>query len=257
MQKHQPDILQQRELVAAAEGRAARSDAKASVPVGVSPDVADAFEAQRKKASVDRQRDLLKQTIHQTTHALARFFLEIDANHKQFQAARKLRERAQAKLDETRAAYEEGKTGFTIDRLLDAVVQYADAVVQEAQFKCSYNTALAALEEAKGTLLAERGVVVLDSKPRGAAAKGEGMALMPRIVEDPRTGVIGIDFDVKKAAFAPPAAGTPKHVAPDIDAQTSSPTTSGRAIRYDISLEGVPIPIQLKGIVSFGTPAGR
>ena len=58
---------------------------------------------------------------------------------------------AQIRLESARAYYEEGRTGFTIDRLLDAVSQYANAIAQEAQFKASYNTSIAALEEAKGT----------------------------------------------------------------------------------------------------------
>ncbi|HEU5117649.1 MAG TPA: hypothetical protein VFT74_13480, partial [Isosphaeraceae bacterium] len=40
------------------------------------------------------------------------------------------------------------------DRYLDAVNRWASAVAQEADFKNRYNTAIAALEETKGTLLA-------------------------------------------------------------------------------------------------------
>ena len=219
--------------------------------MGLPSDVADAFEAQRGRATVDRQRESLKQVIHQTTHSLARFFLEIDANHKQFQVARKLREQGQIRLDRARASFEEGKADTSVDRLLDAIVQYADAVVQEAQYKCSYNTSLAALEEAKGTLLAERKILVV-ARPRESAAKAAGVASTPRLVESPPTGIFGIDLDVKPAAFAAPADATSEPIAPKAD----SPAPSGRVIRYDIALEGGPVPVQLKGTVSFGAPGG-
>ncbi len=116
-----------------------------------------------------RQKAFLQQVVHQTTHSLARFFLEVDANFKQFKTAQRLRQAAQIRLESARAYYEEGRTGFTIDRLLDAVSQYADAIAQEAQYKTSYNTSIAALEEAKGTLLAYDNIAVNEGpSPRKA-----------------------------------------------------------------------------------------
>ena len=99
-----------------------------------------------------KQRAYLQQVVHQTTHSLARFFLEVDANYKQFKTASRLRAAAAQRLEAQRAFYEEGR--ITIDRYLDAVSQYASAVAQEAQFKTTYNISIVALEEAKGTLLA-------------------------------------------------------------------------------------------------------
>ncbi len=97
-----------------------------------------------------RARAYLQQVVHQTTHSLARFFLEIDANYKQFKTASRLRAAAAQRLDAQRAYYEEGR--ITIDRFLDAVSQYATAVATEAQYKTTYNISIVALEEAKGTL---------------------------------------------------------------------------------------------------------
>ena len=42
---------------------------------------------------------ILQQVVHQTTHSLARFFLEIDANYKQFKTASRLRAAAALRLD--------------------------------------------------------------------------------------------------------------------------------------------------------------
>jgi len=107
-----------------------------------------------------RARAYLQQVVHQTTHSLARFFLEIDANYKQFKAAARLRKQAAIRLDAQRAFYEEGR--ITIDRFLDAVSQYATAVATEAQYKTTYNISIVALEEAKGTLLAYDNIAVAE-----------------------------------------------------------------------------------------------
>jgi hypothetical protein len=114
-----------------------------------------------------RSRAYLQQVVHQTTHSLARFFLEIDANYKQFKTASRLRAAAAQRLDAQRAYYEEGR--ITIDRFLDAVSQYATAVATEAQYKTTYNISIVALEEAKGTLLAYDNISVAEGPhPRKA-----------------------------------------------------------------------------------------
>ncbi len=114
-----------------------------------------------------RSRAYLTQVVHQTTHSLARFFLEIDANYKQFKTASRLRAAAAQRLDAQRAYYEEGR--ITIDRFLDAVSQYATAVATEAQYKTTYNISIVALEEAKGTLLAYDNIAVAEGpQPRKA-----------------------------------------------------------------------------------------
>jgi outer membrane protein TolC len=114
-----------------------------------------------------RARAYLQQIVHQTTHSLARFFLEIDANYKQFKTASRLRAAAAQRLDAQRAYYEEGR--ITIDRFLDAVSQYATAVATEAQYKTTYNISIVALEEAKGTLLAYDNIAVAEGPwPRKA-----------------------------------------------------------------------------------------
>lgn len=107
-----------------------------------------------------RQRAFLQQIVHQTTHSLARFFLEVDANYKQFKTASRLRAAAAQRLEAQRAFYEEGR--IPIDRYLDAVSQYASAVANEAQFKTTYNISIVALEEAKGTLLAYDNIAVAE-----------------------------------------------------------------------------------------------
>jgi outer membrane protein TolC len=135
-----------------------------AMPIGFRAPLANTRQAQYQLL---RQRAFLQQIVHQTTHSLARFFLEVDANYKQFRSAQRLRAAAQVRLEAARAQYEEGR--LTIDRLLDSVNQYANAIAQEAQYKTTYNTSIAALEEAKGTLLAYDNIAVAEGpSPRKA-----------------------------------------------------------------------------------------
>jgi outer membrane protein TolC len=122
-----------------------------------------------------RQRAYLQQIVHQQTHSLARFFLEVDANYKLFKTAGRNRLAASTRLEAQRAEYEVGRV--PIDRYLEAVAEWANAVAQEAQFKTSYNTSIAALEEAKGTLLAYNNVAV-EEGPQPAKAYLQARDLM-------------------------------------------------------------------------------
>jgi outer membrane protein TolC len=134
------------------------------MPLGMRAPLANTRQAQY---TLLKQRAYLQQIVHQTTHSLARFFLEVDANYKQFKTASRLRAAAAQRLEAQRAFYEEGR--ITIDRYLDAVSQYASAVAQEAQFKTTYNISIVALEEAKGTLLAYDNIGVAEGPhPRKA-----------------------------------------------------------------------------------------
>ena len=134
-----------------------------------------------------RQRAFLQQIVHQTTHSLARFFLEVDANYKQFKTASRLRGAAAQRLQAQQAYYEEGR--ITIDRFLDAVSQYAQAVAQEAQFKTTYNISIVALEEAKGTLLAYNNIAVAEGPhPRKAYVQARDIQDAHRKIPIPHDG---------------------------------------------------------------------
>lgn len=117
-----------------------------------------------------RQRAFLQQTVHQSTHNLARFFLEVDSNFKSYKSAGRARAAAARRLEVQRARYEVGE--ITIDRYLDAVNRWANQVASEAEFKTAYNTAIITLEEAKGTLLAYNNIAVMEG-PYPAKAYGQ------------------------------------------------------------------------------------
>ncbi|WP_233578945.1 TolC family protein [Tautonia sociabilis] len=135
-----------------------------SMPIGFRGPLAETRQAQY---ALLRQRAFLQQTVHQSTHALARFFVEVDSNYKLLKVAGQLREAAERRLEAQEAFFEAGT--INIDRYLDAVNRWSNAVATEAQFKTSYNTAIAALEEAKGTLLAYNNIAVAEGpQPRKA-----------------------------------------------------------------------------------------
>ncbi len=144
----QPDIEAARRALADAEFRATLS---AAARPDHQPDEAD-------RAAVAKRKDVLQAVVHRATHTLARFFLEADANFKQVETAQRLNKASRDRLAAQQAFYDEGRV--SIDRLLDAVGQFGNAVAQEAQFVASYNTSLAAFEEARGTILAYEGIAL-------------------------------------------------------------------------------------------------
>jgi outer membrane protein TolC len=133
-----------------------------------------------------------RQIFHQTTHSLARFFLEVDANYKQYDAAKRVQAAAAKRVDVQRANYEEGR--ITVDRLLNAINQNDLAIANEARYKTMYNISLAALSEAKGTLLADRNIV---------AAEGPKPVRPVQIAREPRFAI-----NIKASPFAAPGIET-------------------------------------------------
>jgi outer membrane protein TolC len=112
-----------------------------------------------------RSRAFLKIVVHQTTHSLARGFLEVDSGFKCYAAAQRSRLEAEKRLEAQRIYWEEGR--ITADRFLDAVDQYAAGVTTENLCLANYNTAIAFLSECKGTLLADRNIMVVEPSAEG------------------------------------------------------------------------------------------
>ncbi len=218
MLEKQPDIVRQKSLVKQAE----------------------AAEAEDGMARQERARAFLEQVIRQTTHSLARFFLEIDANYKQYKTASRLRAAAALRLDSQRAQYDEGR--ITIDRFLDAVSQYATAVATEAQYKTAYNISIVALEEAKGTLLEHEQVsVVASSRPATAVPRDTAATLAshePQVMAPPP---------------APPGPIAPTPVTPTvgnaIPPKDAGPSTEARSktVSFHFTIGTGPKPIEIRG----------
>jgi RNA polymerase sigma factor (sigma-70 family) len=219
MLKKQPDITRQKSLMKEAE-RAGISAARQA-----------------------RQKEYLKQIVHQTTHSLARFFLEIDAKYKQFQTASRLRNAAQTLLESQQPDYEKGR--ITVDQMMDAVSQWATAVATEAQYKSTYNTSIVALEEVKGTLLDYLQIAIEDSPKADAAVKAGGepgavtrAALEPLLVSTPaQSGPVALPPDSQ------PSAPTP------LRAQEAGPTAAagGQTVSFHFTIGRGSKPVEIRG----------
>jgi outer membrane protein TolC len=111
-----------------------------------------------------RARARQRQVFDQTTRSLARSFLEVDSSYERYAAARRLKAAAGKRLEAQRGFYDNGR--ITLDRVLDAVEQSALAIATEARHKAAYIVSLADLSAAKGTLLADRNIVVAEGPKR-------------------------------------------------------------------------------------------
>jgi RNA polymerase sigma factor (sigma-70 family) len=158
-----------------------------------------------KHMQITQQETELKQTVHQQTHSLARFFLEIDAKYKQLQAAKRLSASATKRLDLQRTNHEAGR--ITIDRFLDSVRLHATAVATEAQYKTTYNISIVALKEAKGTLLEDYGIAVVEGikQPRNPVANSKPDHRIKKATsEKPPTSMSDSDSEPIAPVAAPP-----------------------------------------------------
>ena len=219
----QPNITQQRMMVCAAGLRylVARGPALLS-HLGLRPeDAATTGDAQHALSSLRHEQALLQDVVHQTTHSLARLFLEVDANYKQLKTASRLRAAAAQRLEAQRAFYEEDR--IPIDRYLDAVAQHASAAAQEAEFQTNYNVSLIALEEGKGTLLAYRHVAI--QEPIAAAERQATSSVAPARTVDP---------DVKQTGA---------------ETEPSPAPAPARNVSFDITI-GEVRPIRVRGTIS-------
>jgi outer membrane protein TolC len=223
------------------------------MPLGRSP----LTNARQSQYVLLRARAYYQQVVHQTTHSLARFFLEIDANYKQLRTATRLRQAAAQRLDAQRAYYEEGR--ITIDRFLDAVSQYTTAVATEAQYKATYNISIIALEEAKGTLLAYDNVVLADGPYPGKASPAQparaDLANGHAIAQDNQVKTASFESEKPKKIEVPPA----KTQSSTDPAKTAKPAKS-QTWTFSISI-GSDNPLQIKGTITSSdaapAPAGH
>jgi RNA polymerase sigma factor (sigma-70 family) len=222
MLEKQPDIVQARELVSQAEG-----------VVPAPPPIPAAGTGERTKL-IERQKANLWQVIRETTHSLGRFFLEIDASYKQFRTASQVRAAAGERLEAQRAEYEAGR--IPAERFFDAVAQYTAAVASEAQYKATYNISMAAVEEAKGTLLEFDKIIVTDA-PEGKNA----------------SQVARSDGAVKPASHQPEPLG-PAPVSPGGPAaptratdETAKPDSAGKTYSFHLTIGSGPRPFEIPG----------
>jgi hypothetical protein len=203
----------------------------------------------------EHEQNHLQQLTHERTHMLVRCFLEIDANYKQFRTAARLRAAAAQRLDAQRAYYEEGR--ITLDRFLDAVSQHATAVATESQYKATYNIYVAALGEAKGTLLADCGIVVAESIPGQSASQQPATGKKDH---EAQLAALVVPAKIRSATSSQPKADAPTKPAcaamccqEEIGAAVVGLTPQPKSWNFSISIGGAQ-PIQIKGTISASDP---
>jgi hypothetical protein len=231
MLANQPDIVRSRAIVKAAEGDVSRDGL----------------------ARLERSKAQHEELIRQTTHSLARFFLEIDANYKQFKTASKLRVAAAQRLDAQRAYFEEGR--ITIDRFLDSVNLCANAVATEAQYKISYNISIVGLEEAKGTLLEHNEIALVEGPKSAMTAVGA-----------PDGATRPVSFEAWTAT-QPPAASMPiappplqpaapiatglvswlSSIEPQAKDSTAKAESGGKTFSFEMTIKFGSLPVEIRG----------
>ena len=193
----QPDIALQREILADS------ATLEAFDPKG------DVEKRAQARSNRERQGALLQTIVHQSTHALARFFLEIDADHKQYQIAQNSRETSRQRLAAAWAGFDNGEA--PLDQVLGAVNNDADAANQETMYLSMYNTSVAAFEEARGTLLTSEGIIVTDSPtlqelaPEPPAEPRQPAATTMFKVRASVAGFQLLNLEVEKTATTPAA----------------------------------------------------
>jgi RNA polymerase sigma factor (sigma-70 family) len=247
MLANQPDVVRARALVKEAEGDTAGD----------------------RRLQLEQRKASLQQVVHQATHSMARFFLEIDANYKQFKAASRLRAAASDRLNQQRAYYEEGR--ITIDRFMDSVSQYASALATEAQYKTTYNIAIVALEEAKGTLLeyyeisvgeGPKPTVALSAGRQGVAVAAPASFVPAALIPAPPTSVSAAPIAPPPFGPGPPALAAKLTTSPfdagapqPVQEMTPQAGVSGKTLSFQLSVKIGTTPVEIRG--SFTVSPGQ
>jgi len=143
-----------------------------SVPLGL-----------RRERALVRQQELLirrdqanlDQGIHQMQHLLALSVRNLDQFYAQYERFQAVRRAARINLDQQLAQYNEGIVQFIV--VLQAIVDWGNAVSAEAQSLSQYNTELAILELQTGTILETHGIVFFEERFAAVGPLGRCAAL--------------------------------------------------------------------------------
>ncbi len=116
----------------------------------------------RQELVIARDRANLAEAVLQLSHELAAELRRIDQFYAQYLATRETRAAAEDNLRQQMAAYRAERLEFI--NVLQAITDWGNAVSGEAAILAQYNTALASLEVATGTILAAHGVRLYEER---------------------------------------------------------------------------------------------
>jgi outer membrane protein TolC len=140
-----------------------------SVPIGFRQASAN---VQAAGLRLDRDRALLRQTIHATTHRLGDIIRDLESLYGQYQlAVQRLNQtqvwvkgRFEQLRDPTTRPGEEGQDTMllALTNLQEALLSWRSAATDASSLLAQYNASLAQLEETKGTLLSHYGIQIAE-----------------------------------------------------------------------------------------------
>jgi hypothetical protein len=138
--------------------------------------------------------------LRQATDSLERSFAAVNASYSTYHADSFRSAASKLRLESKRAYYDDGRV--TADRLLDAVREYFTAVTAEHRCLATYNISLAAVNEAKGTLLADHNIVMADGPDPQTVRHLTGNLWEMPSSHQRRQGILG-GLGRDKSTFAP------------------------------------------------------
>ena len=136
---------------------------------------------------IQRDRANLQQGLHQASHDLAISLRNLDLFYEQYRRYQAVRDAAQTNLDQQ---VEIGNELESFIVLLQAIVDWGNAVSSEAQALVQYNSELAALERETGTILESHGITFVEERFRSIGPLGRLAVPVPYPAAVPPAGLI-------------------------------------------------------------------
>ena len=130
-----------------------------SVPLGLRQARAD---VRQRELLVKRDQANLNQGLHNAVHQIALSVRTLDQSYEQYLAILETRSASQDNLLVQQAEFENGRSIFL--NVLQAIVDWGNAVSSEAQTLANYNSELANLELQTGTILETHGIRFMEEK---------------------------------------------------------------------------------------------
>jgi outer membrane protein TolC len=120
--------------------------------------------------TVARDRVNVVQGVHAAVHQLAETVRELDSAYDQYLAYKETRAAADVNVRVQNAKFRTGQAIYLV--VLQALIDWGNAVNSEAQQLVNYNVALATLERQSGTILETHGLVFYEERYRAAGPLG-------------------------------------------------------------------------------------
>jgi hypothetical protein len=124
-----------------------------SVPLGLR---ASRAQLRRQELVIARDRANLDQGLHSVVHELTVIVRNLAQFYQQYEQSKRARAAAKRNLDQQFREYETGRVIFL--NVLQAITDWGNSVSAEAQSLLQYNSELARLERATGTILETHGI---------------------------------------------------------------------------------------------------